>query len=128
MIEPFLLCAGKVSEDLASLSKKLVAGIESSEQMRNQCFKLQGDIERMRIATENPYQVSYHPGPRLNEKTNGHFTAGVPPPANERNREYLITMDVDKVHVVCVCVCVCVCMCTFHSGYICSVYDEPFVV
>ena len=57
--------------------------------------------------TENPYYVSYHPGPRLNEKTNGHFTAGVPP-ANDRNRKYLITMDVDKVHVV-VCVCVCVC-------------------
>ncbi|KAL5506055.1 hypothetical protein EMCRGX_G007621 [Ephydatia muelleri] len=86
---------GKVSEDLASLSKKQVAGIESSEQMRNQCFKLQGDIERMRIATENPYHVSYRPGPRLNDKTIGHFTAGVPP-ANERNREYLVTMDVDK--------------------------------
>ena len=102
--------------------------MDSSQEVKDQCLKLQEDVERMRGAVENPYSVSYHPGPRLNGKVNGHVAYSTSPPtggdssfppdprADVRNKKYLQSMDVDKVkrlygymHVWLASQCACIC-------------------
>lgn len=100
----------KISAELAVQSGRLATMMDSSQGVREQCLRLQEEVDKMRVAVENPYSVSYHPGPRLNGKVNnGHAAYSTSPPtgsdssfppdpkADERNREFLRSMDMDKV-------------------------------
>ena len=112
----------KISAELAVQSGRLATMMDSSQGVREQCLRLQEEVDKMRVAVENPYSVSYHPGPRLNGKVNnGHAAYSTSPPtgsdssfppdpkADERNREFLRSMDMDKVWLWCMCTCGTIC-------------------
>ncbi|KAL5506262.1 hypothetical protein EMCRGX_G007873 [Ephydatia muelleri] len=100
----------KISAQLTIQSGKLASMLESSQGVKGECLRLKEEVDRLKAAVENPYSVSYHPGPRLNGKVNGHVAYSTSPPtsssespfppdpkADERNKEYLLSMDVEKV-------------------------------
>ena len=110
--------------------------LESSQGVKGECLRLKEEVDRLKAAVENPYSVSYHPGPRLNGKVNGHVTYSTSPPtsssdspfppdpkADERNKEYLLSMDVDKVWLCVYVQGMAVCMCArYGCVYVCKVW------
>ena len=64
------------------------------------------DVDRVKDRAEYQYSTTYHPGPRPNGNIHGHVTSpptisesSFPPDpmVEERNREYLVSLDVHKV-------------------------------